>query len=162
MELAVIITLSILVGLGIVWAGLRVFVQRVLKDNPRRLARLVLVLLVLQFVLGMTANLWASIPDSQPWIVFHQAGPIFFHTITALLLLNFSVMSLLLAIKARRSVALIAVGLAGVVIAFASGVAFVNAGQDDLFSFTMSLGFLLALLVFGSLSMATTGSTADA
>ena len=149
MQLGIIITASILVGLAIVWVLLRLFVRRALKDDARRLNRLVLILLVVQFILGMTANLWVTIPDSQPWIVFHQVGPILLHTINALLLLDFSIMSLALAVKDGRRVGVAVWGLASVILAFASGLLFVNAGQNDLFSFTMALGFLGAFLSFG-------------
>ncbi len=159
MELAIIITASILVGLAIVWVLLRLFVRRVLHDDNRRLTRLVLALLVVQFILGMTANLWVMIPDYQPWIVFHRAGPILFHTINALLLLNFSTMSLVRAARERRWVALAACGLLGVIVAFASGILFVTGGQNDAFSFAMAMGFLLAFVTFGYRAFAGNGRT---
>lgn len=103
-------------------------------------------LLVLQFALGMLANLYASIPQSKPFEVFHQFGFILFHALNATLLV---VLGIILAIKTRgqpefrRAIA----GLIHLVLAYASGELFVFT-RNDIFSLLMALAFIGSFMIY--------------
>lgn len=103
-------------------------------------------LLVLQFILGMLANLYATIPAQRPYEVFHELGFINLHAINGVLLL---VLGSILVVKTRHeSVFKRAVGgLGGLVVAFACGEVFVFT-QQDMFSLLMALAFLGALFSY--------------
>lgn len=124
------------------------FVHVYLRDDLGRGARWLTGLLVLQFVLGMAANLFQKIPDDKPWMVFHELGPISLHTINALLILTLAVWLRVLAGRKRQFVVPVAVGGTAAAIAFVCGTIFVNLGQNDIFSYVMALGFIVALLEF--------------
>jgi uncharacterized membrane protein len=133
---------------ALISALLVLFTAKVLKNRADRVALTIVILLMVQFILGMLANLFQDIPIVEPWLVFHQFGPILLHTINATFLLIFSVILLVNASKARRYVWMSIIGCASVIVAFASGLMFVNAGQNDILSFTMSLGFLTAFIAY--------------
>ena len=144
---------SILLSLSIFVALCILIVRKGLHNNNLRLARVMVGLLVLQFILGMLSNLFVSIPTFEPWRVFHYFGPIMLHTLDATFLLVFAILFMINTRTTRRERMIGGIGLLGVIIAFASGVIFVNAGQYDIFSFTMSLGFITALIAFCAIAM---------
>lgn len=111
-----------------------------------------MVLLVVQFILGMLANLYATIPTKKPYEVFHQLGFINLHAINGVLLL---VLGSVLAVKLRRQPGFrqAAGGLGGLVVAFACGELFVFT-QQDLFSLLMALAFLGSLFSYMRLALA--------
>jgi len=148
MILAIILTITALV-LALIATLLTLLVRKGLHNDPRGLALLIVGLLVLQFVLGMLSNLFVTIPDVEPWRVFHYFGPVVLHTLNALCLVVFAVNYAVIVRKASRTMRIAgAVGGIAIVVAFASGVIFVNRGQNDVFSFTMSLGFITALVSY--------------
>jgi hypothetical protein len=119
--------------------------------NHKRLVNVILGLLVIQFLLGMLANLYAEIPQPA-YEVFHQAGYITFHALNGTLLV---VLGIILIVKSRKEHALklpIA-GLASMLFAYTFGELFVFT-QYDLFSFLMSVGFIGALLSYARLAFA--------
>jgi hypothetical protein len=129
------------------WA-LGQLVHRVLGDNLGRGARLLVALLVVQFALGMAANLFQEIPDVEPWRVFHELGPIVWHAFNGLVIVIFAVWLRVLAGRQKRYVVHVAIGGTATAVAFVSGVIFVNLGKNDVFSYLMALGFITALLEF--------------
>lgn len=116
----------------------------------KRLVRGILGLLVLQFVLGMLANLYATIPQDKPYEVFHQFGYILFHALNGTLLL---VLGSILVFKSRgqtqTSLIRTIVGLVNLVLAFSFGELFVFT-QNDLFSLLMAFAFIGALLSYAN------------
>lgn len=157
--LALIIIGSVLLGLAIISTLLVLLVRFALQNNNLRIARLIVGLLALQFILGMLANLFASIPSYQPWRVFHYVGPIALHTFNGLCLLILACIFLRNALKTYQSIRQAVGGLICIVVAFASGTIFVNAGQNNVFSFIMALGFLGALLAYCSVAMRRTSGS---
>gem|GEM_PF-2964140 len=140
---------SVVLVLALIATLLTVLVRKGLHSDPRGLALLIVALLVLQFVLGMLSNLFVTIPDVEPWRVFHYFGPVVLHTLNALCLVVFAVnYGVITRRKAKAMRIAGAIGGIGIVVAFLSGVTFVNRGQNDVYSFTMSLGFIVALVSY--------------
>ena len=124
----------------------------------RRDILVILVFLVLQFILGMTLNLFVTFPN----IPVNSSDQIYFNAIftTPFLLEHFivgvglllgSAWILISAIKTRlRNISLVAVlGFISILTAYISGFEFLLSGfQNNLFSFTMSIGFIVALLSY--------------
>ncbi|HXH26390.1 MAG TPA: hypothetical protein VNG90_00680 [Candidatus Acidoferrum sp.] len=109
------------------------------KSN--RLAGVIVGLLVLQYLLGMLANMYAEIPAKRPYEVFEQFGFIQVHVYTGLLLLILAIVFLVLSIRDNMYKAAAVGGLASMAFAFACGELFVFT-QFDPWSLLMSLGFL--------------------
>src|SRR6185369_11985474 len=66
---------------------IRLSANRELIMRTNRLIGWIVGLLVIQYALGMLANMYSDIPNSEPWQVFHQPGFITFHTLTGVALL---------------------------------------------------------------------------
>lgn len=96
----------------------------------------------------MMSNLFQKIPTTKSWEVFHDFGPILLHTINATLILIFGFIFLFIAIRKKRYPVLARIGLASIVLAYAAGVTFVNAGQINIYSFIMALGFISAFTTY--------------
>jgi len=120
-----------------------------------RLAFLVtLVLLVVQYVLGMIANLEVQFPGNLPggnawgWVWSHSLI-IQLHIYISTLLLVVALVALVLSIVARNIVGIIAAaaGLALIIFAWLSGAAFLASQQNNL-SLNMALGFMGALVAY--------------
>lgn len=146
--LIVLILLGVAIFFGLVAWALGVFVHRTLHDNVGLVARWLVGLLALQFVLGMAANLFQKIPDEMPWKVFHEFGPIVVHAFNGLVIVTLAVWLRIIAGKQKRFVVQAAIGGTAAAVAFASGIIFVNFGQNDIYSYLMALGFIVALLEF--------------
>jgi hypothetical protein len=115
-------------------------------------------LLILQFLLGMFANLFVTFStstDPNPLaVVFTGGSPaLILHVIVAVVLF---ILALLVLIAAtfihRRSLVIVAsAGLASIAIAFFSGIAFVYTGYaNDALSYVMAVGFLFGLIIYGN------------
>ena len=106
-------------------------------------------LLALQFLLGMLANLFATIPQDKPYEVFHQFGFISLHAINGTALL---ILSIVLAVKSRGTniAGTARAGAAHIVLAFGFGELFVFT-QQDIFSLLIALVFLGALIIYAKL-----------
>ena len=124
-----------------------------------RLAILVLVLLAVQFVLGMTLNLFTTFPNIPGGIVeSNQFLPLFteypvllVHYSLGVILFIFSIVILIFArgIREMHIFPVAMLGFFSVLAAFASGIEFmVHAFQNNTYSFTMSIGFIVALLTY--------------
>ena len=112
-----------------------------------KLAKAVLGLLVVEFVLGMLSNMYAKIPEDDPGAVFHQFGLINVHSFVALLLLVLSGLFLYQAVKAKAFVRPAIGGLSNILIAAIFGHVFV-ATDNDIFSLLMALAFIGALMSY--------------
>ncbi len=115
----------------------------------------VCVLLVVQYVLGMLANLDVQIPanltNGNAWGWVYTNSPLIqTHVLTGTLLLVLSLAALVLGSVARCIPAVIVavVGLVMMLVAYLAGVSFLSSGQQSASSLWMSLGFLGALLAY--------------
>jgi hypothetical protein len=122
------------------------------------LSQLMLPLLILQFLLGMFANLFVTFStstDPNPLaVVFTGGSPaLMLHVILAVIMF---ILALLVLIAAafihRRSLVIVAsAGLASIAIAFFSGIAFVYAGYaNNTLSYVMAVGFVFGLIIYGN------------
>jgi hypothetical protein len=129
----------------------------------RVLSWVALLLLSIEFVLGMLANLYIEIPSPLPgttggmlqalvWSLSQTGMPsLWLHVVLGLALLLIGIALLVLSIAARQRRWIITSLLAALGILFAtlSGTGFVNTGEDAA-SMAMSIGFVVALLSYGT------------
>ncbi len=148
MELVFIIIGSVVGIIAIVAYLLNLFVSRVLKNDNKRLAQVLVGLLTLQFILGMLANLFVTIPKVQPYDVWHYVGPVSLHSFNALFLIIFSAIFLIRAIKDKSSRVIGIISLVCILLASYSGITFVLTGQMNIYSFMMSMGFIIVFLLY--------------
>jgi len=113
--------------------------------RTNRLIGWIVGLLVIQYALGMLANMYSDIPNSEPWQVFHQPGFITFHTLTGVALLVLAIAYVVLRKRAHLPIRRGAAGLVNIVLAFIFGVLFVRF-QNDILSLLMALAFLGAFV----------------
>jgi heme A synthase len=146
--LLLIISVSVAAVLALISWALILFTRHSLKNDLRKTSLTIVVLLILQFVLGMMSNLFQTVPKQKSWEVFHEFGPILLHTANATFILIFGFIFLSLALHRNKYPVAARLGLASIVLAYASGVTFVNAGQSDIYSFTMALGFISAFTTY--------------
>ncbi len=110
--------------------------------------------LTVQYLLGMANNLFVKFPQTTDtgklWIYAWTHVTEALHIILGILFLVGAPVVLLRAIRAqhRTWVTASAIGLAGIVIAFVTGVLFVMT-QADPFSLVMSYGFVLSFVAYG-------------
>lgn len=107
----------------------------------QRFARIILVLLGIQFILGMLANFYVEIPKVKPWLVFHHWGYVLVHAINGVVLLALAIVFIGQAMRQKRLIGPAARGLGSIVVAFVAGEIFVANG-NDIWSLVMALGFL--------------------
>ena len=109
-----------------------------------------LVLLVLQYIVGMMANLEVQLPSGNAvsW-VFRNSILIQLHIYIGTLLIVVALVALVLSLVARHPVGIVAAvaGLALLVFAWLSGVQFLATQQNDL-SLRMALGFMGAFIAY--------------
>ena len=114
-------------------------------------------LLILQFLLGMFANLFITFStstDPNPLaVVFTGGSPaLMMHVLIAVVLLILALQVLVTAIFInRRPVVVVAsAGFASIALAFFTGIAFVYSGyENDPLSYLMAVGFLFGLIIYG-------------
>jgi hypothetical protein len=133
----------------------------------RGLAAVLLALLAAQFLAGMITNLYAPIPPAVPglrgnfdvrlggaarWALLHGPPELKIHVAVGLAIGACAIALAVLALRARqrpwRLIALL--GLFTSVPAGLAGAAFLAYHRDDLYSLLMSIGFLGALLSYGT------------
>jgi hypothetical protein len=116
---------------------------------------LILITLVLEFILGMYTALYVTFPDSLvngdawQWSIAHS--PILMaHVLLGVLMMVLSILALGFSIATKSSAAIStsAVGLILMGIAFFSGAVFLSNIQQASYSFSMSLGFIGATIVY--------------
>lgn len=109
-----------------------------------------LVLLVLQYILGMIANLEVPLPSGNVlgWVFGHSII-IQLHIYLGTLLIVVALVALILSLVARHPVGIVAAvaGLALLVFAWLSGVQFLASQQNDL-SLRMALGFMGTFIAY--------------
>jgi hypothetical protein len=109
-----------------------------------------LVLLVLQYIVGMMANLEVQLPSGNAvsWVFGHSII-IQLHIYLGTLLIVVELVALVLSLVARHPVGIVAAvaGLALLVFAWLSGVQFLATQQNDL-SLRMALGFMGAFIAY--------------
>lgn len=112
-----------------------------------------IVLLGVQYILGMVSNLFVQFPEAgtenQMFEFARTQLPEISHIILGLLLFVFALVFWIRAIRARFRAWTVAagIGLLAILIAVYSGARFIPT-QDDLYSLLMSLAFILALLAY--------------
>jgi hypothetical protein len=111
----------------------------------KKLANILVGLLVLQFGLGILANLYSTIPSAKPYEVFSHFGFIAFHAINGVVLLVLGTVFLIHGIRGKVFKKEAIGGLGSIVVAFIFGELFVFT-QKDIFSFLMAMAFIGALI----------------
>ena len=130
-----------------------------MSTNARSRFRLamaaILLLLPLQFVAGMLANLYVAIPEPLPtgegwtWSFAHSTViPLHVLLGTLLLVLSLVTVEFGLWASARRAAVIAVGGFLCVATAYLSGMLFLTYGQSNLSSFLMALGFMGACVVY--------------
>lgn len=124
----------------------------------RRLAVGMLGALAGQFVLGMLANLYLTVPRHHPWTAAHPAWLLYAHAAygAGLVFAALSVVFRCLDSGVPRAGRWAATTLAGTAAALVAGVAYVGGGQAAWLSLVMALGFAVA--VTGSVGMVLCGT----
>ncbi len=124
-----------------------------------------LLLLAVQFLIGMVVNLYVQVPSAHPgaqapeyftgvvqgigWVLVHGTWSLWIHTVIGLLLVLASFILLGLSIAARQRAWIITsvLGLMGILGAGFNGASFLNYGHD-FSSLIMSACFLLAVISY--------------
>lgn len=112
-----------------------------------KLARAIVGLLVVQFLLGVLASMYQEVPEGHPEEVFRQFGFIMVHILNGTLLLVLGAVFLYQAVKRKAFKREAMSGLGAMIAAYAFGEAFVFT-QNDLMSFLMAGSFIGALLPY--------------
>ena len=137
------------------------------REWVRPLTGLLLLLLALQFTIGMVVNLWVTLPTSHPganaanyfagvaqgdaWALVTNDWSLQLHVILGILIFLGAIMLLVAAIQRREAlwIWVASIGLAGVMAAGFNGASFLNYGHD-FSSMLMSGGFVVALCAYMS------------
>ena len=131
------------------------------QDRAERLARLrrsslgAVIMLILQFILGMIYNLYGTAPTSTKSIGLFSSPDIALHVIVGILLLIAGIGQLVRAIGTRYRLAiwLSGIGLLAILGAFFAGIGFAGNGAAGA-SLGMSLAFAVALACYAVLVFA--------
>ena len=118
----------------------------------RRQILIILVLLIIQYALGMYANLYVQFPDSisggPAWEFAWTQLPVALHIVNAFLLYIIGITFLVTARRHDKTLVKYAVwGLIGITLAAVSGALFIPL-QNDIFSYGMSLFFIIAFIAY--------------
>lgn len=122
-----------------------------------------LVLLVIQFTVGMYLNFYTELPDTHPgttgsyapsipWALAGHAGlALAIHVTVWILLTLGAIAALVRGIISRRKALIIgtSLGLLFILMAGSGGLTFLNRGGNDRESFMMAIGFILAFVAYG-------------
>lgn len=110
--------------------------------------------LIVQYILGMTSNLFVSFPENGDAVIMWEFAwkqiPISLHIIVGVALLIFSIIILVIAIKNKLKNWTVAgtVGLISIFIAGFSGAQFIPT-QSSVYSYLMSIFFIIAFVSYG-------------
>ena len=124
---------------------------------------IMLVLLVIQFIVGMYLNFYVELPanhpgihgsyaPSIPWAIAGHAGiALAIHVVNWILLTLGAIALVVRSILSRRKANIVGTsfGLLFILMAGSGGLTFLNRGGADKESFMMALGFILALVAYG-------------
>ena len=125
------------------------------QPQESRLARLrlsslgLVIMLIIQFILGMVYNLYGTAPTSTKSIGLFSSPVLALHVVLAILLVIAAVMQLIRAIGARHrlTIWMSAIGLLGILAAGFAGLGFTGSGAAGA-SLGMSLAFAVSLAAY--------------
>jgi NADH:ubiquinone oxidoreductase subunit 2 (subunit N) len=117
----------------------------------KKLASIMVGLLVLEFGLGVLASLYSTVPKVRPYDVFGQFGYIAFHALNGVILLVLSIMFLIRSMRDKTFTNEARGGLGSLVGAFIFGELFVFT-QNDIFSFLMAMAFIGAFINYAKVA----------
>ena len=138
---------------------------KTLQSRLRTINAIILVLMAVQFLVGMVVNLFVQVPPVHPganapeffsgvvqgvaWALLHAPLGLLVHAILGLLLFLASLILIGFAIAAQRRAWIIVsvIGFFGIVAAGFNGASFMNYGHN-FSSLLMSIGFLLAAVPY--------------
>jgi hypothetical protein len=106
------------------------------------------VLLIIQFAIGVAVNLYVTLPAHKSFFstVFGSAT-LAAHAVVALVLLGAAVAALVRAIRSKKAILFTAVGLAAILVAAFAGTSFAS-NQSNGASLTMALGTAVAMFCY--------------
>jgi hypothetical protein len=119
--------------------------------NPHGI--ILILLLILQYILGMMTNMFVKFPDSgtpgQFWEFAWRQLPLALHIIVGTLLILGSIVLVVRAIRVKNTTWIIAssVGCLAILVAGSSGASFIPTPKD-LYSFMMAIAFIVAFVAF--------------
>ncbi len=126
-----------------------------MKKDPLRIqSHVILGILLLQYLLGMAANLFVQFPDTSNtkrlWQYAQDQWTVVTHMILGFLLLIGSIVLLFRAIRRKDKNWIIAgsVGLFAILAAVGAGSEFIPT-QQDVYSYIMAAAFILAVVAYG-------------
>jgi hypothetical protein len=110
------------------------------------------ILLVIQFILGMYNNLYVTFPKTgflNNWKFAGRSITESLHILigTTILVLTFTTLARAIRMKNRHMVTVGTIGGFAMLLAFIGGILYVST-QNDIWSFAMSIGFLIGILNF--------------
>jgi hypothetical protein len=110
-------------------------------------------LVVIEFLLGMSLNLFVVLPAGSPASILAASPLLDIHLVFGVLLLGIAANAVRLSARARSGTALVVsgVGFVSGLGAFAAGMAFAFGDQSNIASFAMSVGFVGLLVAAGYL-----------
>lgn len=111
-----------------------------------------ILLLLLQYVLGMYTNLFVVIPEgTNGWAFVGNSSVIFSHIVMGILLLGFSVVHLVMAFKKKKTawVFFSVMGLLAILASLFFGSVYMG-GQNDSQSFGMAVGSGVSILAYAA------------
>ena len=121
--------------------------------NLRTHGVIILILLILQYGLGMFTNLFVEFPEgqseTQTWEFAWKQWPLAAHIILGLGLFTLAVLLCIRSARVRNKRWILAsgVGLLSIFVAGASGAAFIPT-QMEAYSFSMALSFVVAVVAY--------------
>lgn len=128
----------------------------------QKLSVMLLIILFLQFILGIYTNLYIPVSTKVGGIAFNMGymmgsignyGPIFMlHMMLGPILVIFSLITFILAIvsKTKAEIIFSSLGLISIDIAGFAGMTFFMGGANNIYSFIMALGFIVAFSAYFS------------
>ena len=124
------------------------------KDPLRIQSHVLLGFLVVQYILGITVNLFIQFPNTKSesalWEFSKSQPAIMFHIILGGLLLIGACVFMIRAARSKNKQWIISasVGLLAILVAVITGAKFIPT-QEASFSFTMALAFIVAVIAYG-------------
>lgn len=125
-----------------------------LKKTLKPFGILMLLLLTLQYLLGMIANLYIEFPEEKNrgklWEFAWKQLPLAVHISIGYLLLLGAIVLIILSIRQKNKSWIIAssVGAIAILIAGATGAIFITA-QKEIYSYIMAVSFIAAFVAYG-------------
>ena len=143
----------------------RIDATKTTPSTLRAVAAITLLLLAIQFLIGMVANLFVQVPDVHPgtqapnyfvgvvqgvaWALVHSQLALLLHVVVGLLLglASFTLLGLAIASRQRAWIVTTIIGWIGIAGAGFNGASFLNYGHN-FSSLLMSIGFILAVVSY--------------